>query len=146
MVERFYILLLAIALGGLLWAVYWGWLRLRMRRLAAAVLPASLQHLVQPGQPAILYFTSDGCVQCRLQQAPALERLAAMTGVPVHRVDAVAESDLTSFYGVMTVPTTVVLDPERRPRAINYGLAPLPKLQEQVMATGLTANLQSSPG
>jgi len=120
--------------GGLLWVAYWGWLRRRMRRLAVAVLPPSLQQLVQPGRPAILYFTTDSCVQCRMQQAPALERLAAATGIPVHKFDAVVQSDLTSFYGVMTVPTTVVLDPERRPQAINYGLAPLQKLQEQVGA------------
>ena len=132
MLERLYILLFAVAVGGLLWALYWSWLRMKMRRLAVAVLPSSLQQLVQPGRPAILYFTSDGCVQCRLQQAPALERLAALTGIPVHKVDAVSQSDLTAFYGVMTVPTTVVLDPERKPKAINYGLAPLQKLQEQI--------------
>ena len=134
MLERFYIMLYAIALGGLIWMVYWGWLRLRMRRLAVAALPPSLQQLVQPGRPAILYFTTDSCVQCRMQQAPALERLAAATGIPVHKFDAVTQNDLTSFYGVMTVPTTVVLDPERRPHAINFGLAPLQKLQEQVGA------------
>jgi len=69
-----------------------------------------------------------------MQQAPALERLAAATGIPIHKFDAVTHSDLTSFYGVMTVPTTVVLDPQRRPQAINYGLTPLQKLQEQVEA------------
>lgn len=133
MLERLYILLFAIGVGGLLWTLYWSWLRLRMRRLAEAVLPPSLQQLVQPGQSSILYFTTDGCVQCRLQQAPALERLVAEMGIPVHRVDALTQSDLTDFYGVMTVPTTVVLDPHRRPKAINYGLAPLQKLQEQVI-------------
>lgn len=133
MLERMYILLFAIALGGLLWVFYWGWLRLRVQRLAEVALPEALQQLVQPGRPAILYFTTDSCVQCRLQQAPALERLAADTGIPVHRVDAVTQSDLTAFYGVMTVPTTVVLDPQRRPKAINYGLTPLQKLQEQVI-------------
>ncbi|MBI3960379.1 MAG: thioredoxin family protein [Chloroflexi bacterium] len=134
MIERLTILLIALALGGTLWALHRGWLRLRVRRLAVAALPASLQQLVQPGRPAILYFTTDGCVQCRLQQAPALERLAAATGIPVYQLDAVTQSDLTSFYGVMTVPTTVVLDPERRPKAINYGLASLQKLQEQVLS------------
>lgn len=132
MIERLSILLFAIALAGLFWAAYWGWLRLHMRRLAVAVIPPSLQRLVQPGRPAILYFTSDGCVQCRMQQTPALERLAAATGIPIHRVDAVTQSDLTSFYGVMTVPTTVVLDAQRKPKAINYGLATVQKLQAQM--------------
>ena len=132
MLERLYITLFAIAVGGLIWAAYRGWLRLRIRRLAVAVLPMSLQQLVQPGRPAILYFTTDSCVQCRMQQAPALERLAAATGISIHKFDAVTQSDLTNFYGVMTVQTTIVLDPQRRPQAINYGLAPLQKLQEQV--------------
>ena len=125
MIERLYILLFAIVLVGMLWAAYSGWLRIRLNRLTDASLPEALQQLVQPGRPAILYFTTDSCVQCRMQQAPALERLAAATGIAVHRLDALTQSDLTSFYGVMTVPTTVVLDPHRRPKAINYGLAPL---------------------
>lgn len=133
MLERLYILLFAMALGGLLWLFYWSWLRMRVQRLAEVALPEALQQLVQPGRPAILYFTTDSCVQCRLQQAPALERLAADTGISIHRVDAVTQSDLTAFYGVMTVPTTVVLDPQRRPKAINYGLTPLQKLHEQVI-------------
>ena len=133
MVERLYILMFAVALAMMLWMVYAGWLRYRMSRLVDASLPEALQQLVQPGRPAILYFTTDSCVQCRLQQAPALERLAADTGISVHRVDAVTQSDLTAFYGVMTVPTTVVLDPQRRPKAINYGLTPLQKLHEQVI-------------
>jgi len=132
MLERLYILLLVLAVGGLLWAAYWGWLHHRVKHLAETALPASLQQLVQPGRPAILYFTSDGCVQCRMQQAPALERLAAATGIPVYKLDAVTQTDLVEFFGVMTVPTTVVLDPKRKPMAINYGLASVQKLQEQV--------------
>ncbi len=132
MAERLSILIGAIVLMCALWAAYSGWLRMRLNRLAENALPEALHALVQPGQPAILYFTSDGCIQCRMQQAPTLERLAAATGISVHRVDAVIQTDLASFYGVMTVPTTIVLDPQRRPKAINYGLAPLQKLQEQV--------------
>ncbi len=134
MIERLSILVFAIALGGLIWYAYCCWLRVRMQRLATEAIPASLRQIVQPGQPAILYFTSDGCVQCRMQQAPVLERLVAATGISVHRVDATVQADLTSFYGVMTVPTTVVLNPERRPKAINYGLTPLQKLQEQILS------------
>lgn len=132
MVERLLILLFAVALLGLIWAICCGWQRLHLNRLSDTSLPETLRSLVQPGQPAILYFTSDGCVQCRMQQTPVLERLAAATGIAVHKVDAVTQTDLTDFYGVMTVPTTVVLDPQRRPKAINFGLTPLQKLQEQL--------------
>jgi thioredoxin 1 len=49
-------------------------------------------------------------------------------------VDAVAQADLADFYGVMTLPTTVVLDRQRRPVAINYGLTQLSKLRQQIAA------------
>ena len=40
---------------------------------------------------------------------------------------------LADFYGVLTVPTTVVLDERRRPAHINHGLAPAPVLLTQVL-------------
>jgi hypothetical protein len=43
---------------------------------------------------------------------------------------------LARFYGIMTVPTTVVLDQRRQPVAVNHGVAPLGKLQGQVTGMG----------
>jgi thiol-disulfide isomerase/thioredoxin len=134
MVERLLILTFVILVVVVLWAMWRWWQQRWVGELRQECLPAALTQQVTVGQPAVLYFTSDGCIQCKVQQTPVLERFAASTGVPVHRLDAVEQSDLAAFYGVMTLPTTVVLDPQRRPVAINYGVAPLQKLREQVEA------------
>ena len=91
-----------------------------------------MARLVDGTRPAVLYFTTPDCAQCRLQQAPILRQLAAKVDVAVHKLDAVEQEALARFYGIMTVPTTVVLDPQLRPVAVNHGVAPLPKLLAQV--------------
>ena len=136
MIERLLIVLGVMLLAivtGIVWRL---WQRRQLGELQKETLPAPLVWQVVAGQPAVLYFTSDGCAQCKFQQTPILERLAAATGIPVHTLDAVAQADLADFYGVMTLPTTVVLDRQRRPVAVNYGIAPLQKLHQQVEAVG----------
>ncbi len=124
--------LLILALFGLsLGAVFALW-RLHERRRLAALARRP------PGQvgagPAILYFTAPNCAQCRLQQTPILERLLAEVGAPIrlHKVDAVEEDELARVYGILTVPTTVLLDASGRPRAINHGLATAERLRAQL--------------
>ncbi|HOV04844.1 MAG TPA: hypothetical protein PLG99_10580, partial [Kaistiaceae bacterium] len=39
---------------------------------------------------------------------------------------------LLNRFGVLTVPTTIVLAPTGEVRAVNHGFAPLPKLRAQV--------------
>ena len=132
MLERILILIFFVATLGMMYWAWRRWVSRHVERLASAALPPMLDELVPAGRPAVLYFTSDGCVQCKLQQTPVLQRFMATTGISVYPVDALTQTELARFFAVMTVPTTVVLDSRRRPRAINYGLAPLQKLEEQV--------------
>ncbi len=87
------------------------------------------------GRPIILAFTGEYCLPCKTQQHPALERLRNQLGESVHiqEVDALALPGLAQFYGVLTVPTTVVLDGTRSIIAINYGVASTEKLRKQVV-------------
>ena len=126
------ILVLAVAAGLLAWAVWRVCQRRRLAHVAAHAAPAEVKRLSDGRRPAVLYFTTPDCAQCRLQQAPILSQLAARFDVAVHKVDAVEQEALARFYGIMTVPTTIVLDFQLRPVAINHGVAPLPKLQAQV--------------
>jgi thioredoxin 1 len=132
MIERFLILLLCVAIAA---AAYLLWHRYQRRRLTLVseqVTPPEVKRLVDPSRPAVLYFTTPECAQCRLQQAPILNQLAAKLDVAVHKLDAVEQDALARFYGIMTVPTTVVLDLQLRPVAVNHGVTPLPKLLAQV--------------
>lgn len=121
---------LALAAG----LVIWRWRLDRQRqRLALAELPADLASLPLEPNPAVLYFTTPTCAQCRWQQTPALAHLQQLRdGLQVIKLDAVEYDSLARFYHVMTVPTTVVLDSQRRPIAINHGLATAEQLTAQL--------------
>ena len=88
----------------------------------------------QPGRPAILYFTMPGCVPCKTTQRPALARLMEMTGAKVQliEVDVIERPDLAESWGVLSVPTTFVIDSEGQPRRVNHGVALAEKLLEQL--------------
>ncbi len=137
MTERLILLtLFGLTVAGAWTASRW-WLSLRLQRLQQADAPPELDTLgLAPTQPAILYFTTTTCGICRLQQAPALKQVAQrLPGrVSVHQLDAVAAESLARYYGVLTVPTTVVLDHQRRPLHVNHGLAPANQLLQQLAA------------
>ena len=82
----------------------------------------------------ILAFSSANCRQCHQLQAPALRRVQESYGssVSVLEVDAPNEPELTRHYHVLTVPTTIILNAEGRPQAVNYGFASAPQLIQQV--------------
>lgn len=132
LLERILVMLIAVVLSA---AAYCLWRWVRMRRLAASVhdpLPAEVAALVAAGRPALLYFTTADCAQCRFRQAPILQQLSSQAGVAVHTLDAIQHETAARFFGIMTVPTTVWLDAERRPVAVNHGLATLDQLRRQM--------------
>lgn len=136
MVERIlWLTIFALALAGGVLA----WRRILEReakRLAAAPISPELAALPLDARPAVLYFTTATCAQCRLQQAPALAAVQQQHGaLQVLKFDAVEHQRLAETFHVMTVPTTVVLDRARRPIAINHGLATAEKLLGQIAAT-----------
>lgn len=129
--ERLFILLLVVAIAGIAYGAWRMVQARRLSRLADAATPDFMTRFVELGRPALLYFTTEHCAQCRYQQAPILTQLASLAPIPVHRVDALQEIEIARHFGIMTVPTTVILDHTGRPVAINHGLAPLQRLAEQ---------------
>jgi len=87
-----------------------------------------------PGKPAVVYFTMDGCVPCKTTQRPALEKLSAIVAgqVQVIEVDVVATPELAERWGVLSVPTTFIVDRYGRPRRVNHGVALAEKLLNQL--------------
>lgn len=119
--------LILIGLGA-----YWAWSYWQLRRLSRA--PGPGLESWRPGLPAILYFTTPDCIPCRTTQRPALERLKAelADALQVIEVDASAKPAIADQWGVVSVPTTFVLDATGRPRRLNHGVASTAKLKQQL--------------
>ena len=87
----------------------------------------------RPGVPVLLYFTTPTCAPCKTVQRPAIQRLLEQSGerLEVVEVDAASQPGIASQWGVLSVPTTFVIDAQGNPRYVNHGVAPLDKLQRQ---------------
>jgi thiol-disulfide isomerase/thioredoxin len=102
----------------------------------------------RPGRPAVLYFTMEGCIPCRTTQRPALGLLREMTAsqVQIIEVDVVAQADLANEWGVLSVPTTFIIDQEGQPRQVNHGVALTEKLLDQLeKASGRKLKVEEIP-
>ncbi len=88
----------------------------------------------QPGRLVILYFTTPDCAPCRTIQRPALRQVQSEWGdlLQVIEVDASRRADLAKRWGVLSVPTTFLLDASGKPRFVNHGVTRAEKLMEQV--------------
>jgi thiol-disulfide isomerase/thioredoxin len=124
---------LTLLLAGLGWLTYRTISGYILRRHAGLTLRLDGYH---PGQPAILYFTAPGCGPCETIQRPALLELEALSNgrVQVIEVDAIEQPGLADAWGVLTVPTTFVIDSRGRPRGVNHGVARAGKLAHQLTA------------
>ena len=126
--DRLVILLIALAGMGGLWLA-WRGLKSGLRRSIRVD-----GEVLNDGYPTLLYFHSDDCAPCRLQQSPILASLQQDFGDCVHfqDYDALAYPELARHYRVLTVPTTVVIAPGGEVVAINYGVARADKLRRQL--------------
>ena len=90
--------------------------------------------MIREGTPVLLYFTTPTCVPCKTVQRPAIQRVSQQVGswVQVLEIDASQQPDLASQWGVMSVPTTFLIDAKGRPRHVNHGVAPAEKLLKQI--------------
>jgi thiol-disulfide isomerase/thioredoxin len=87
-----------------------------------------------PNKPVIVYFTTPDCVPCKTVQRPALRKLSGLMGdkLEVIEIDATERPDLAKQWGVMSVPTTFLLDARGEARYVNNGVARVEKLMEQL--------------
>jgi thiol-disulfide isomerase/thioredoxin len=89
------------------------------------------------GRPTVVAFSTPGCAACRTAQAPALaalERQLGPSAVRIVPIDAAAQPAAADAFGVLTVPTTVVLTADGAVAAVNNGFAPTARLAEQLIA------------
>jgi thiol-disulfide isomerase/thioredoxin len=124
----------------LIWAVtilgaglgfYWAANRRLLKRLRVRV---HQDTFLPKGKPVILYFTTPTCVPCKTVQRPALQRLQEQAGekLQVVEIDASLQPEVANRWGVLSVPTTFIIDGKGNPKHVNHGVAPLEKLQKQL--------------
>lgn len=87
-----------------------------------------------PNKPVIVYFTTPDCAPCKTVQRPALDALVTLLGekLQVVEIDATERPDLAKTWGVMSVPTTFLLDSRGQARYVNNGVTRVEKLMEQL--------------
>jgi thiol-disulfide isomerase/thioredoxin len=87
-----------------------------------------------PNKPVIVYFTTPDCAPCKTVQRPALNRVLQLLGdtLEVVEIDATQHPDLAKQWGVLSVPTTFLLDARGEARYVNNGVTRVEKLMEQI--------------
>jgi len=134
--ERFLILAVIVTAVAVVWLGL-RWRSSRIRRRGALDL---LLALADP-RPLVLAFSTPECVPCRTQQKPALDELLRRYPdmLEVREVDATVQPGLADRFGIMTVPTTVVVNQHGRVVAINHGVARWERLASQLSLNGAHA-------
>jgi thiol-disulfide isomerase/thioredoxin len=84
----------------------------------------------------IVYFTTPDCAPCKTIQRPALNQLSIEMGdkLQVIEIDAIQQPELAKKWGVLSVPTTFLLDARGEARYVNNGVARVEKLMEQLQS------------
>ncbi|MBN2117830.1 MAG: thioredoxin family protein [Anaerolineales bacterium] len=87
-----------------------------------------------PNKPVLVYFTTPDCAPCKTVQRPAIDRVSNLLGekLEVVEVNAYEQPELAKTWGVMSVPTTFVIDARGEARYVNNGVARAEKLLEQI--------------
>jgi thiol-disulfide isomerase/thioredoxin len=124
-------LLMAVTISGLGVAAYLLFNRVTLARATSKVKRFASY---RPGLPALVYFTTPSCAPCKTIQRPAIEGMKTNFGqwFQVIEVDASARPDLAQEWGVMSVPTTFVIDAKGKPCYVNHGVAMAEKLIQQL--------------
>ncbi len=122
-------LALLIILSGIsFYLLYQQWTKVRAPRLLSDL------GLRRPGATTLVYFTTPTCVPCKTIQRPAIQKASQILGdtLQVLEIDASEQPEMAQRWGVLSVPTTFVIDPGGEVRHINHGVTRAEKLMKQI--------------
>ena len=112
-------------------AVYW---LINQRLLVRAKNNVFTLFKTLPKKPVLVYFTTPDCAPCKTVQRPAIEQVSNLFGEKLHviEINVYERPDLARVWGVISVPTTFLLDARGEARYVNNGAARANKLMEQI--------------
>lgn len=90
-----------------------------------------------PGAPTVLYFFGPHCAACSAQRAALAKVREWRERLNVVAVDAARDPDLAAWAGVVTIPSTAIVDPRRGLLAVNHGFKPAEALVAQLAAAAI---------
>jgi len=92
------------------------------------------------GRRTVIAFSTPSCAACHQAQAPAIDHVRQQLGhdaVRLIKVDAARQPHVARAFGVLTVPSTVVIKASGNEIvALNQGFAPSARLAEQLQQAG----------
>jgi len=105
--------------------------RLILARARSTNLSANFTH---KDGPTLLYFTTPTCSPCKNIQRPVIQSLIERMGSRLHviEINAEVQTDIANDWGVMSVPTTYLIDQNGYTRHVNQGIASADKLLRQI--------------
>lgn len=135
MIERIAIIVLLVVGVGVAVVLIRSWNARRVKTLVGQ--PPLWEALGESpdGRRTLIAFSTPSCAACHTAQAPAIKSVEQQLGaeeIRVIRIDASRQPEVARAFGVMTVPSTVVLEPAGRVVAFNQGFAPSRRLIEQL--------------
>ncbi len=137
MLERLLILVtVTVAIAAAI-VVIRAWNRKKVSGLTQTAAAETWQNLGEApdGRRAVVSFSTPSCAACHTAQAPAVKAVESQLGpesVRVIKIDAARQPDVARAFGVLTVPSTIVLAPSGQVVAVNQGFAPSRRLVEQL--------------
>lgn len=128
LLDRFIWTLIIISAG---FALYFLANRLLLWRAAKNAVKANP---APPGSPQLLYFTTPDCAPCKTMQRPAVRQVQSILGdrLQVVEVNAYEQPEVARQWGVLSVPTTFIIDAQGKPRHVNHGATPAGRLLAQI--------------
>jgi thioredoxin-like negative regulator of GroEL len=137
MLERAVVVLVLAAVVAAAIVITTSWNRRRVRILIETSGAPAWDNLGQApdGRRTLVTFSTPSCAACHTAQAPAVQAVAAQLGPAAVRlisIDAARQPEVARAFGVLTVPSTIVLAPTGQVVAVNQGFAPTGRLVEQL--------------
>lgn len=134
MLDRIGIALLVIGIASGAYVISTRWQTSRVGRTLAG---SDVLNRLRTGIPAIIYFWSEDCAPCKSVQKPAIRALhdkLGANGVQVIEINALEHPEIADAWGVLSLPTTFIVDRSGQPRHVNHGVTRADQLERQITA------------